>query len=32
VARRLGRNAVLLDISEEYCKLMKQRLNGDSRQ
>ena len=26
VARQLGRNSVLMDISEEYCKLMRQRL------
>jgi hypothetical protein len=29
VARQLGRNAVLLDISAEYVALMKQRLEGN---
>jgi hypothetical protein len=29
VARQMGRNSVLLDISEEYVNLMKQRLKGN---
>jgi DNA modification methylase len=32
VARQLGRNAVLLDISEEYCQLMKTRLAQQTRE